>query len=39
MGREFVEAIEAAPIVAAVKDDDGLVCMVISVQYPKSLPR
>lgn len=24
MGREFVEAIEAAPIVAAVKDDDGL---------------
>ena len=25
MGREFVEAIEAAPIVAAVKDDAGLV--------------
>ena len=24
MGREFVEAIEAAPIVAAVKDDQGL---------------
>ena len=24
MGREFVEAIEAAPIVAAVKDDAGL---------------
>jgi glycerol uptake operon antiterminator len=24
MGREFVEAIEAAPIVAAVKDDNGL---------------
>ena len=24
MGREFVEAIEAAPIVAAVKDDSGL---------------
>ena len=24
MGREFVEAIEAAPIVAAVKDDEGL---------------
>ena len=24
MGREFVEVIEAAPIVAAVKDDSGL---------------
>ena len=32
MGREFVEAIEAAPIVAAVKDDDGLeMCLKADV--------
>ncbi len=32
MGREFVEAIEAAPIVAAVKDDSGLeMCLTSDV--------
>ena len=32
MGREFVEAIEAAPVVAAVKDDSGLeTCLTSDV--------
>ena len=32
MGREFVEAIEAAPVVAAVKDDNGLeVCLTSDI--------
>ena len=29
MGREFVEQVEATPIIAAVKDDEGLWSILI----------
>ena len=33
MGREFVEQVEATPIIAAVKDDEGLArCLASDVE-------
>ena len=33
MRREFIEVIEAAPVIAAVKDDEGLeICLTLEVE-------